>query len=511
MPRLVPLPAVFAAPLCAALAGCAADHGTRTAEERRALSPPRAARLLPPARQPEVVPAGFTAQPDELPRPRPAAPPAPPGPEGKAQPDPAAPPFAGADELSVEALVEQVLARSPSVTQMVAAYQAAAARVPQVSSLDDPLFGTALAPAAVAAPSMEGYRVEVFQRFPFPGKLSLKGEVARAEASAAGRDIEDIRQQLIEAARDAFYEYYLVARSAEINEEVLGFLRDARKAAETLYKTGKVKQQDVLLLDVEIGRQRNRSLLLERQRGVAAARINALLHLAPDSALPPPPKALELRDDQLPDPAGLRAQALAQRLDLLALSDQIQAARASLQLAQREYYPDFDVLAAYDSMWGQWQMRPQVGVRVNLPVRLARRQAAVAEAQARLAQLYAQLARQQDLAGFEVQQGYEQWRESLRTVRLFEKEVLPAARLSVKSARSGYEAGDIQLTVLLEAERSLADLQDQYYQATAEFFRRRTVLQRALTGTPSTTAMPMPAQRPSPGQPGYPVLLTPGQ
>ena len=409
-------------------------------------------------------------------------------------------------ELTVEALVEQVLARNPSLAQMAAAWEAASARYPQVTSLDDPLVGTTLAPGALGS-RPNGYRFEVFQRFPFPGKLPLKGEVARAEASAAGRDVEGMRQQLTEAARDSFYEYYLVARATEVNEEILKLLRSSRATAEDLYKTGKVKQQDILVLDVEIGRQRNRSILLDRQRQVSVARMNALLHQPPDTPLPPPPREVKV-EGELPDPKTLRDQALTQRLDLLALTDRIAGAQAAVQLARREYYPDFDVMGAYDAFWDSPGQRLQAGVRINLPIRLTRRDAAVAEAQDRLAELQAQLARQQDVAGFEVQQAYEQWRESVQSVRLFEKDVLPAARLSVKSAQGEYVTGGVQLLVLLEATRNLADLQDQYYQATTDFFRRRTVLQRALTGTPSTAPLPMPAERPRPGQPGSPAGMS---
>ena len=65
MPRPAPAPPFLAALLCAGLAGCATDHDTRTAAEWRALSslPRPPAHLLPPTRQPEVIPAGFTAQP----------------------------------------------------------------------------------------------------------------------------------------------------------------------------------------------------------------------------------------------------------------------------------------------------------------------------------------------------------------------------------------------------------------------------------------------------------------
>jgi hypothetical protein len=65
--------------------------------------------------------------------------------------------------------------------------------------------------------------------------------------------------------------------------------------------------------------------------------------------------------------------------------------------------------------------------------------------------------------------------------------------------------GRIPLSTLIEAERSVVDLQDRSYQATAEFFRRRTALQRSLTGTPAITPISMPGERPGPGQPGYPT------
>ncbi|MCI0465339.1 MAG: TolC family protein [Gemmataceae bacterium] len=417
---------------------------------------------------------------------------------------PAENPFSQATELAVEELVEHVLARNPSLPQMIAAWQAASARYPQVTSLDDPLFGAMVAPATLDNRDVDGYRLEAFQRFPWPGKLRLRGASALAEASAVGRDVENVRQQLIESARDAFYDYYLAFRALEVNDEALRLLRDFRQNAEARYKTGLVPQQDVLQADVEIGRQRNRGIQLERQRQVAVARLNALLHLPPYLPLPPPPKVIAV-EGELPEPEALRVQALSQRLDLLALADRIAAAQASVQLAYKEYYPDFDLMATYDAFWENKDQRPSVSMRINLPVRLERRRGAVAEAEARLAELQAQLARQTDQASFEVQQAYEQWRESLRTVRLFDKEVLPAARENVKAAQAAYVTGRIPFLTLIEAQRSVVELEDQYYAATADFFRRRTALQRALTGTPTTSPLPMPPARPMPGQPGSPM------
>lgn len=414
-------------------------------------------------------------------------------------------PLARSKELSVETLVEAVLARNPSLPEIVAAWKAAQARYPQVTSLDDPLFGTTVSPAGFSRVG-NGYRMELFQRYPWPGKLRLRGEAALAEASAAGRDVENVRQQLIESARDAFYDYYLTYRALEVNAEALRLLRRFKQDAEIRYKTGKVSAQDPLQAEVEIGRLRERDIILERQRQVAIARINTLLQLPPSLPLPPPPKEIQV-EGELPDPKMLLEQALSQRLDLLKLADQIKAAETAVKLAYKEYYPDIDAMAAFDAFWDNPLQRAQVAARINLPVRLKRRHGAVVEAESRLAELKAQYARQASQTGFEVQQAYEQWRESLRDVRLLEKDVLPASRQNVKAAEPAYMTGRIPLTTLIQVERDLVDLQDRYYQSTTAFFRRRTALQRSLTGTPATTPLPMPPARPGPGQPGYPTGL----
>jgi outer membrane protein, heavy metal efflux system len=200
-----------------------------------------------------------------------------------------APPFAGLKELTADALVQEVVARNPTLEQMLAAWQAAEARYPQVTSLDDPMIGVQLAPGAWGSRELDGgVRVEVSQRYPWPGKLALRGENARAEAMAAREEAEDVRLDLIERARDAFYEYYLAARALEVNEEGLRLLEEFRKNAEARYKFGTVTQQDVDQADVEIGRERQRRLTLLRMRQVIVARLNILMHLPPDSPLPPP-------------------------------------------------------------------------------------------------------------------------------------------------------------------------------------------------------------------------------
>lgn len=389
-----------------------------------------------------------------------------------------------APELAEELLVQTVLSRNPTLAQMSAAAEAAAARYPQVTSLDDPMFGAYLGPGSFGSRDVDfAYRLEASQKIPYPGKRALRGQNALAESRAACNELADARLTLVESAKMALGDYYLAYRALEVNRQNLDLLSEFRRNAENRYRTGLVTQQDVLQADVEIGRQRERLLTLDRMQRVSAARLNTLMHLPPEAPLPPPPARLAV-SDTVSDVSELRALALSRRPDLTAIANRIDAERAALALACREYKPDFEVMAAYDRFWQGMDrdLGPQVGVRFNLPVRNARRQGAVSEAQAKIAQRQAELDRMSDQVGFEVHQAFEQVRESERAVKLYEGTILPAARENVRAAQSEYVTGRVSFLNLVEAQRNLVGLRDRSYETSAELYRRRATLERVVGG-----------------------------
>jgi outer membrane protein TolC len=370
---------------------------------------------------------------------------------------------------------------------MAAAWQAARARYPQVTALDDPMVAVTVGPSSFGSNTVNpAYRLEISQKYPFPGKRALRGQSALAEARAAGNEALDTRLQLVENTLSAFADYYLADRAGAVNADNLRLLTEFRRTARDRYRrVPGANQQDVLQADVEIARQQERGLTLERMRRVAAARINTLLNLPPDLPLPPPPREVHL-GEKLPEVRGLRAAALDRRPDLRALADRIAAEQAALALACKESYPDLEPFVMYDRFMGNnsqsEDLALMVGVRLNLPVRTTRRCAAVAEAQARLAQRRAELARLTSRVNFQVQEAYEQLRESRRVLALYRGKILPAARANVEAARSAYQTGRIPFLSLLEAQRGLVGLRDRYYEAVAEAFRRQAALERASGG-----------------------------
>src|SRR5262249_54225373 len=179
--------------------------------------------------------------------------------------------------------------------------------------------------------------------------------------------------------------------------------------------------------------------------------------LPPGSAGPRPPKQLNVTGE-LPDAQAPRAIALARRPDLQALADRIAAEEASLGLAHKEFYPDFEPFFMYDRFMGNVSdnrdLATMLGVRLNLPVYRQRRHGAVAEAEARIAQRRAELAKLTDQVNFQVQEAYARVQRSERSVRLYRETILKAAEANVKAAQSAYITGRIPFLSLIEAQRN---------------------------------------------------------
>ena len=392
------------------------------------------------------------------------------------------PDLQAAAELSLPDLVDEVLAINPSIESAMAAWRAAAQRYPQEVALDDPMFGVMLGPGSFGSDAVDtAYMLEGSQKLPWPGKRQLRGRIAQAEATANFHEAGEAQLRIAEATKLAFYEYYLANENLALNTRNLRLVEEFRDIAKTRYESGAVQQQDLLLADVELAELQRRQLELRRMNRVAIARINTLLRLTPDSPLPPPPSKLE--EAPLPPSAEeLRSLALAQRPELAAQNARIRAERASVALACKEFYPDFEVVARYDAFWQEEPLRPMVGFNMNIPIQKNRRWAAVREARWRLAQQEAELGARTDQLQYEVQAAYEQVIESREVIQLYEQTILPAAELSLESARAGYVAGNIDFLRLVEAQRQLIALQERDYEAITGYYRRLAELER-IVGT----------------------------
>ncbi len=396
-------------------------------------------------------------------------------------------PFADTVELELEQLTVEVLRRNPSVQAMGAAWRAAAERYPQVISLDDPMFGTMLGPASMGSGDVDfGWMVEGSQKIQWPGKRQLRGSVARAEADAAHHEIEETRLKLTELTAMAFLDYYVAHRELALNRENIERAQEFQTIALGHVAAGKVRQQDVLQADLDILALGQRRSALEQNNNVAAARINTLLHQSPSHKLPRPPAKLSTLGT-LPLVDELQKLAIDRRPDLDRQAASLRADEAALELAAREFYPDFEFVARYDAFWqtAEKDLRPQVGINLNLPLaQKERRCAAVREAIAKLEQRRAQLAAQIDQVHLEVQAAVEGLTAARKILEPYfgPNGIISKAELSFESARAVYESSMLDFLRVIDAQRQLINHRDKQVEAEAEYHRRKAELERVLGG-----------------------------
>lgn len=394
--------------------------------------------------------------------------------------------FAGAGQLEREAFVRAVLTRNPSIEAARAAARTALFEVPQASALEDPMLMYGIAPISIFDPeSRMGHKVQVEQRFPFPGKLRLRGEVALAEALATNEDLTSTRLRLGLVASQLFDDWYVVSRALQINAEHLRLLEELKRSAEAQFVVGKASQQDPLQAEVEIAQLLHEEVVLKAERAVLRARMNGLLRRAPEAELPNPPKELTVSTESPPPSKELQARAIQNRPELAALEARIEGGRAAIELARRSYYPDFGVMGSYNSMWMSVPHQYMVGVTVNLPLYFEKRRAAVDQAQARLTRAEAEKIREADEVRVEVERTRERLMEALHAVPLFRSRILPAVRDQVEAARVGFESGRNSFLAVIEAENNLRTMQLRFEQVLADVERRRADLNRAVGVVPA--------------------------
>jgi outer membrane protein TolC len=238
-------------------------------------------------------------------------------------------------------------------------------------------------PASVASSRVAtGQRVVLMPPF---RKLTLRDEAALAEEAAA-RDHDAVRLRLATLASLLFDELYLIERKLAVNDAHRELLAELREIAVARYEAGAANQQDPLEAELEEAELLHRDVALRADLRIAAEQLNVLLHRSPELPRPPLPAALEAPAPESAPRETLLARAVAERPELRAAEARVRAREAAVDLARREYLPDLRLMGAYDSFWEESELQPTIGLELNLPLRRARRAAALDEAKASLEQ-----------------------------------------------------------------------------------------------------------------------------
>lgn len=406
----------------------------------------------------------------------------------------ASPPSNTCKELSLEQALAASLTNNPDLAAVQARYDALATIPSQQETLPDPTLslGAINFPAdtlELDQVNMTQMQIGLSQKFPYPGKLSLKGQAATLQSEAALERIDEARLNLVRDIRKSWWNIFYLKKSLETIRANQELLRATVAAARTKYEVGKGLQQDVLLAQLELTRLLDRDLAVANTLVQQTAIITALLGRTPEQGC----MSLIQPDDHLDLPhilplSTIESLALSKSPGILALRKNRAASKTRIALARRNYFPDFTVAAAY----GLRQDTPSgidrsdlatIKVSMNLPLWTSSKlDQAVAQrtSESRAADHKVQDLQNRILA--EIQSTFSRYRSTSKQSELYKTSLIPQAEQTAAAMLKGYQVNKVDFLNVVRAQLALYNYKITYWNYLSGAFKALAGLEAA-TGT----------------------------
>jgi len=369
-------------------------------------------------------------------------------------------------------LLAEAGANNPQISAADHGARAARQVAPQVTALPDPKV--TYQQLSVGSPKpFAGYTNSDFayigigasQELPYPGKLRLRGEVAKRDADTKQAEVEVTKTSLADSVKADYLQLAYLQKSLGILRQNEAILDQLIQDATAHYQVGQGMQQDVLQAQVNRTKIVKEITMHHQQMGQIQAHLKGLLS----------------RDQGSPDiiTEDLIASPLQRTSDeLLAMVRQnnpqiqvdarsIRKQEAQLASAKREGKPDFEVGYAYQNTDRKYRDYYMFTFDVRFP-RKGRVNAEIAEATEKRSEsqqtLNAHL--QQQLA--EVQEGYVKAASDEELLKEYLEGLIPQSDAAYRATLSAYASNREQFVHVLSFFTDTLNLKLEYAQTLAD-------------------------------------------
>ncbi len=400
--------------------------------------------------------------------------------------------LSSAQSAQLQDYVATALARNPEILAAQKRYEAALARPAMERTLPDPRLSVGYASSGGPLPGQglgsqptSNIGVMVSQEIPYAGKLRLRGDIAAKDAAAEYQQYLTVQLNVRSRVVQAYHTLHHTYVMADLLNEGKDQLTRAIRISEVRYSTGKAAQPDILKANTQLSLLETRLIQTLQERRTTEAELNALLNRTPGSEIAKP-------EDSEPMPLPLPVEELLKRAansapELTRDRKMIERSELAVNLARKEFHPDYTVSAGYYNMGS---MPSMYEARIEIPLKIhtaAREQHALTEQ----AQLLSEARRNYEAAGqnlqYRVREAYAAAETALRLWKLYGDTILPQSALTIESSLAAYEtgAGDF-LSVLANIQMNIDAEQQAHEQELA--YALAVARLEELTGAPLEAA-----------------------
>src|SRR5262245_34483901 len=166
---------------------------------------------------------------------------------------------AAAGPSDLQALLDEALRASPALAAAGARAQAASHVAPQVATKPDPiakigLINESLTHLTLGESPDSVLEFRWMQEVPYPGKLDLAAEAARADTEAAALQAELLRWEVGAAVKKDWTELVRLQHTGAILEGSRELLQSFQQAARARYESGEGMLESVLKAQTELAK-----------------------------------------------------------------------------------------------------------------------------------------------------------------------------------------------------------------------------------------------------------------
>jgi cobalt-zinc-cadmium efflux system outer membrane protein len=376
---------------------------------------------------------------------------------------------------SLSQLLVEAEKNNPQIEAARQGWQAAKKVPTQVSTPPDPQFflqhsvGSPRPFAGYANSDFAYLGLGVSQDIPYPGKLRLKGEIAKRDADVSQQQIESVRRAVLAELKGVYFQLAYLTKTLTILEEDGELLKQVEQAADARYRSGMGTQQDVLQAQLQKTKLLREIAMHHLQVGKLEAQLKQLLNRSQES--PDIQPAALLETPLVQTYADLLAAAQVQNPEIASAQKMIERQSLQVDLARKDFYPDFNV----QYMWQrtdpvQFRAYYMLSVGIKVPIYRSRKQRPeLAQAESEQLRARSELqAQSQQLAG-DLRSQYVIVQQTSELLKIHREGLSPQARSEFQAGIAAYQSNKQDFQALLMAFLDVLHLDEDYWQNMAEY------------------------------------------
>lgn len=369
-------------------------------------------------------------------------------------------------ELSLAKAAEWLRARGPRVRETIARYRTALAKAgistpwPNPGIYAGPEFGFGREDPINKVVPFGGLTLTI----PISGRLGRQDEVNAAVAGSARADALATFRELYLDLRAAYVRLAVAEKRESVRERVLQAAQASLAVVNELVAAGGATALDVSLFQLEHARERSRVLGARLSRANAASDMSQLVAIRASRLGVLPEQALPELPAEVPDPEELHDLIVNEHPRLFRIRAEYEVAERQLHLEVVKQYPDLVFGPTIGGETGERGTVLGLSLGIELPI-FDRNQQAIAQARKRREEIRTRYESEVQRVLNAVERARATAELASAQHRILRDEVLPAAQTNVRIAEQSLAAGAAGALQLIDAERSLRQVQVEVLEA----------------------------------------------